>query len=107
MWSDSRTNREKIVVLYYYRSIKKRKGKRIRETHQHFLQEAKIGFFLLLEVVDEVGETLHIRWDIVLLHQVIPHGSGFTDVLTDLHQPAHHLSPTREWRYGRGFWISK
>lgn len=70
-------------------------------THQHFLQEAQVGLLLLLEVLDELGETLHVGWDIVLLHQVIPHGCGFADVLADLHQLAHHLSGTAEPRCGR------
>lgn len=45
---------------------------------------------------DEVGEALHIGRDVVLLHQVIPHGAGFADILPDLNQLAHHLIGTPE-----------
>lgn len=38
-----------------------------------------------------MGEALHVGRDIVLLHQVVPHGAGFADVLPDLEQLAHHL----------------
>lgn len=73
------------------------------KTHQYFLQEAQVGLLLLFEVIDELGETLHVGRDIVLLHQVIPHGCGFADVLADLHQFAHHLCGTAEPRCGRAF----
>lgn len=41
-----------------------------------------------------MGEALHVGRNIVLLHQVVPHGAGLADVLTDLHQFAHHLRVT-------------
>ena len=49
-----------------------------------------------------MGETLHVSRHIILLHQVIPHGAGLTDVLPNLYQFAHHLRGYTE-RGGVGF----
>lgn len=50
-------------------------------------------------------KTLHISWHIILLHQIIPHGAGLTDILADLHQFAHHLRVHKKgrWCMGVGF----
>lgn len=52
-----------------------------------------------------MGETLHAGWNIILLHQVIPHGVGLTDVLPDLHQFAYHLRQSKDGKVacGRAF----
>lgn len=56
-----------------------------------------------------MGKTFHVGRHIVLLHQVIPHRAGFTDVLADLYQFAHHLRADKEERevYGCKFQRSK
>lgn len=48
-------------------------------------------------------KTFHVGRNIVLLHQVIPHGTSLTDVLPDLYQFAHHLRLYKDRRvvYGR------
>lgn len=43
-------------------------------------------------------ETFHVGRNIILLHQVIPHGTGLTDVLPDLYQFAHHLRSYKDRR---------
>lgn len=52
-------------------------------------------------------KTLHVGRHVILFHQVIPHGAGLTDVLTDLYQFAHHLRPEKKRKvvYGCGFQI--
>lgn len=48
-------------------------------------------------------KTFHIGWHIILLHQIVPHGASFADVLTDLYQFAHHLSVHKNrWCMGVG-----
>lgn len=47
-----------------------------------------------------MGETLHVGWNIIFLHQVIPHGASLADVVTDLYHSAHHLKPYKQMEMG-------